>query len=95
MDQPIECFASLPYLRLPRFIIKRLILPSGKDESLYRVFAYLVYFARFGQDQPDPEAEAAALLWARLRGARSGRIAWQFACDWAGRTPEERTALSL
>lgn len=60
MDQQIECFASLPYLRLPRFIIKRLILPSGKDESLYRVFAYLVYFARFGQDQPDPEAEGVA-----------------------------------
>ncbi|MDT3369858.1 MAG: MarR family transcriptional regulator [Bacteroidota bacterium] len=70
MDQPIECFASLPYLRLPRFIIKRLILSSGKDESLYRVFAYLVYFARFGQDQPDPEAEGVASRTGELLATR-------------------------
>ena len=25
-----------------------------------------------------------------MRGARSGRVAWQFACDWAGRKPKER-----
>lgn len=34
------------------------------------------------------EIEAArdeALLWSRLRGARSGRVAWQFARDYAGR----------
>ena len=39
-----------------------------------------------------PRAERAALLWALTRGARSGRVAWQFACDWAGRTPAERKA---
>ena len=36
----------------------------------------------------DSEIDAAtdqALLWARTRGARSGRIAWQFARDYAGR----------
>jgi predicted AAA+ superfamily ATPase len=27
----------------------------------------------------------AALLWALTRGSRSGRVAWQFARDWAGR----------
>ena len=26
-----------------------------------------------------------ALQWALLRGSRSGRVAWQFARDWAGR----------
>ncbi len=30
-------------------------------------------------------ARAEALLWALERGSRSGRIAWQFARDWAGR----------
>ena len=31
------------------------------------------------------EARAAALLWALERGSRSGRVAWQFARDYAGR----------
>ena len=65
--------------------------PFDQDAYLAAVGVWLQHFGL----EPDPEAEAAALLWARLRGARSGRIAWQFACDWAGRTPEERTALSL
>lgn len=30
--------------------------------------------------------EQAALRWALCRGSRSGRTAWQFARDWAGRT---------
>ena len=37
---------------------------------------------------PSPRAEAverAALQWALLRGSRSGRTAWQFARDWAGK----------
>lgn len=38
----------------------------------------------------DGPAERAALQWARMRGSRSGRVAWQFACDWAGRTVKER-----
>jgi len=29
----------------------------------------------------------AALQWALARGSRSGRVAWQFARDWAGRHP--------
>ena len=33
----------------------------------------------------DNQAEAAALLWHRTRGARSGRVAWQFARDFVGR----------
>lgn len=38
----------------------------------------------------DEVAERAALLWSQLRGSRSGRTAWQFACDWAGRDESER-----
>lgn len=31
------------------------------------------------------QTESAALLWHRTRGARSGRVAWQFAKDFVGR----------
>jgi predicted AAA+ superfamily ATPase len=31
------------------------------------------------------ETEKVALQWALTRGSRSGRVAWQFAKDWAGR----------
>ncbi len=42
---------------------------------------------RLGAPCPDPAAlQAAALRWALQRGSRSGRTAWQFARDWAGRT---------
>jgi len=33
----------------------------------------------------DESSRRAALLWALERGSRSGRVAWQFARDWAGR----------
>ncbi len=33
---------------------------------------------------PDAGFERAALQWAQTRGARNGRVAWQFARDWAG-----------
>ncbi|MGD8430513.1 MAG: ATP-binding protein [Ectothiorhodospiraceae bacterium] len=36
-------------------------------------------------DNPEP-VRAAALRYALGRGSRSGRVAWQFARDWAGRT---------
>jgi predicted AAA+ superfamily ATPase len=32
------------------------------------------------------EAEGEAILWSQKKGDRSGRIAYQFACDWVGRT---------
>ena len=38
----------------------------------------------------DDTARQAALNWSLMRGSRSGRIAWQFACDWAGRLPGQR-----
>lgn len=47
------------------------------------------WFADFGLDF-DETARHAALNWAQMRGSRSGRTAYQFASDWAGRLPEER-----
>ena len=38
----------------------------------------------------DDTARRAALQWSQMRGSRSGRTAYQFACDWAGRLPHER-----
>jgi predicted AAA+ superfamily ATPase len=32
-----------------------------------------------------PESRQEALQWALQRGSRSGRVAWQFARDYAGR----------
>jgi predicted AAA+ superfamily ATPase len=34
---------------------------------------------------PDDGFERAALQWSLGRGARNGRVAWQFARDWAGK----------
>jgi len=36
-------------------------------------------------ESENPTARQEALQWALLRGARSGRVAWQFARDYAGR----------
>ena len=36
------------------------------------------------------EAEAQAVLWSQRKGDRSGRIAYQFACDWVGRAVMQR-----
>ncbi len=41
----------------------------------------------------DETARRAALQWAGARGNRSGRIAWQFVCDWRGRLSEQHQAL--
>jgi hypothetical protein len=37
------------------------------------------------------EINRAALQWALRRGSRSGRTAWQFARDWAGRQQLSQT----
>jgi uncharacterized protein len=45
---------------------------------------------RLGAVRPEgEEVDRAALQWALRRGSRSGRTAWQFARDWAGREPVE------
>lgn len=67
-----------------RFGISVTFYPFDQDEYLNIVAVWLQHF---GVDDPGSEAvHAAALQWALLRGSRSGRVAWQFARDWAGRT---------
>ena len=56
--------------------------PFSQDEYLTIVAQWLVSFG-----VPAPEVEAArpqALVWALERGSRSGRVAYQFARDFAG-----------
>ncbi|HZH27088.1 MAG TPA: ATP-binding protein [Azospirillaceae bacterium] len=43
------------------------------------------YAARFGLDLPPEELHAQAVEWSVTRGSRSGRVAWQFIHDLAGR----------
>ena len=40
---------------------------------------------------PESNWREEALQWALLRGSRSGRVAWQFARDWAGRAASRRS----
>jgi len=54
----------------------------SQDEYLEMVFAYCAHFSL--QAEPD-RVRAEALEWATTRGARSGRTAWQFIQDLAGR----------
>jgi predicted AAA+ superfamily ATPase len=54
----------------------------SQDEYLSMVEGYLGYFD-LKQSLEDVRAEA--LEWATTRGARSGRVAWQFATELAGR----------
>jgi predicted AAA+ superfamily ATPase len=54
----------------------------SQDEYLKMVFGYADHF---GLNAPHEEIERDALEWATTRGARSGRTAWQFTQDLAGR----------
>jgi hypothetical protein len=53
--------------------------PMDQDAFLAAVRAYAVRF-----DLVAPDLDRRALQWAHLRGARSGRVAWQFVRDLAG-----------
>ena len=44
------------------------------------------YVARHGIEIGAAELRAQAIEWSMTRGARSGRVAWQFVQDLAGRT---------
>ena len=61
--------------------------PFKQDEYLNIVAQWLRHFGC------DAAAIAAAredaLRWALERGSRSGRVAWQFARDWAGKSAPE------
>jgi len=54
----------------------------SQDEYLEMVFAYADHF---GLEAPREAIERDALEWATTRGSRSGRTAWQFTQDLAGR----------
>jgi len=57
--------------------------PFSQDEYLHIAAQWL---AVLGVSQSEIEAaRPEALLWALERGSRSGRVAWQFAQDFAGR----------
>jgi predicted AAA+ superfamily ATPase len=43
------------------------------------------YCKSFGLDLPQADVHAQAIEWSMTRGARSGRVAWQFIQDLAGR----------
>lgn len=55
--------------------------PFTQDDYLAAALHWVTYLGGRWDDQ----AEQAALLWHRTRGARSGRVAWQFARDYVGR----------
>ncbi len=57
--------------------------PFDQDDYLDIVSHWL---REFGVPEQDlKEAHRSALQWSLSRGSRSGRVAWQFARDWAGR----------
>ena len=63
--------------------------PFDQDEYLDIVSQWLAYFKATGLDAETVRHEA--LQWALQRGSRSGRVAWQFARDWAGRSKIARS----
>jgi len=54
----------------------------SQDEYLAMVFGYAEHY---GLEAPAEEIERDALEWATTRGARSGRTAWQYIQELAGR----------
>ena len=57
--------------------------PFDQDDYLKIVEVWLDHFKAPGARSGD--AQRAALQWSLQRGSRSGRVAWQFARDWAGK----------
>ena len=62
--------------------------PFRQDEYLAIVAEWMQHFGC--NDAEIAKAEADALRWALERGSRSGRVAHQFARDWAGRSTRNR-----
>ena len=56
--------------------------PCGQDEYLAMIRGYC---DRYGIDISDDDLRAEAIEWRQTRGAISGRVAWQFVQDLAGR----------
>ncbi|MEL6126837.1 MAG: ATP-binding protein, partial [Pseudomonadota bacterium] len=56
--------------------------PCGQDEYLAMIRGYC---DAFGIEIDDETLRAESIEWTRTRGARSGRVAWQYVTDLAGR----------
>ncbi len=57
--------------------------PCTQDDYLEMIRGYC---AAHGVSVPEAQLQAEAIEWQATRGARSGRVAWQFFCDLAART---------
>jgi hypothetical protein len=66
-----------------RFGLWAAFYPFDQDDYLKIVGVWLEHFKTPGVRSE--QVQRAALQWAMQRGSRSGRVAWQFARDWAGR----------
>jgi predicted AAA+ superfamily ATPase len=64
--------------------------PFDQDEYLKIVDVWITHFDVAGAGSET--AHKAALQWALTRGSRSGRVAWQFARDWAGKQRLQKAA---
>ncbi|WP_225028665.1 ATP-binding protein [Xinfangfangia pollutisoli] len=56
--------------------------PCSQEDYLAMIRGYC---AAHGMAVPEERLTAEAMEWMRTRGARSGRVAWQFFCDLAAR----------
>ncbi|MQQ07511.1 DUF815 domain-containing protein [Epibacterium sp. SM1979] len=56
--------------------------PCDQDEYLSMIQGYC---SAYGVEISDEDLRAEAIEWQATRGSRSGRVAWQFFCDLAGR----------
>ncbi|KQQ47215.1 AAA family ATPase [Duganella sp. Leaf126] len=68
-----------------RFGLWLTFYPFRQDDYLDIVNHWLTMLGCTAQQVTDARGEA--LRWALQRGSRSGRVAWQFARDYAGRLP--------
>jgi predicted AAA+ superfamily ATPase len=66
-----------------RFGLWASFYPFDQDEYLRIVDVWVEHFKVEGAGEE--ATHKAALQWSLSRGSRSGRVAWQFARDWAGR----------
>jgi len=67
-----------------RFGLWTTFYPFDQEDYLKIVAVWLEHFKVPGAGAET--VQRAALQWALQRGSRSGRVAWQFARDWAGKT---------
>jgi uncharacterized protein len=56
--------------------------PCNQDDFLAMIRGYC---DAFGIDISEADLRAEAIEWSQTRGSRSGRVAWQFVTDFAGR----------